>query len=240
MESAGEVKIRMQFVTSHLELDEVVSPELVLVDPELAEIARRQLRLAPEWRPQPRARAPVPVPSPARLPISVAKPPVVVPTAAPGTPRPRVTSVVATAVPLLLLGAVVFAMVTSEMQARFQDPVASLGPASVAPPPPGLDTVTLLPTTEEVEVRTLALLTNGSTATPAALLNDRVGLVANNVWIDCRRVDRSPQFTCRLGAGASSSREWLLIVAIARDGMEVLTWGGSTQRANRGAVGSAL
>jgi hypothetical protein len=39
--------------------DEVISPELVLVDPELAQIARRRLPDVAEWRPQPLA----PVPS---------------------------------------------------------------------------------------------------------------------------------------------------------------------------------
>ena len=233
----------MQSLTSHPELDEIVSPELVLVDPELAQLARQRLRVAPEWLPQSRAPAAAPPLSPKRPQIAVAAPPADVP-ATPGTPRPRSTSVLATAIPLLLLGAVTFAMVASEVQARFQDPIASLGQASAAPRPAtgvsGLDAVTLLPTTRQVEVQTLALLANGSTAKPRALLDERLGTFADNVWIDCRQVDRSPQFDCRLGAGRSSSRKWLLTVGITRNGREVLTWGGRIQRANRGPVGSAL
>ena len=265
MEPAGEVKILMQSLTSHPELDEIVSPELVLVDPELAQLARRRLRVAVEWLPQTRAPAAAPPLSPKRPQIAVAALAADAPTAAPGTRRPTATSVVATAIPLLLLGAVTFAMVASEVQARFQDPIASVGPESVAPLRPergsvaptawrttgplaprpttgvgGLDAVTLLPTTKQVEVQTLALLVNGSTAKPTALLDDRLGMLADNVWIECRQVDRSPQFDCRLGAGRSSSREWLLTVGITRNGMEVLTWGGRIRRANRGPVGSAL
>jgi hypothetical protein len=73
-------------------------------------------------------------------------------------------------------------------------------------------------------VGTLALLADGSTAAPAALLDDRLGGLANNVWIACRRVAQTARFTCKLGAGTSSAREVFLTVAVARDGTEVLTW----------------
>ena len=147
----------------------------------------------------------------------------------------------ATAIPCLLVGAVVFAMVVSEVRARFQNPVASLEPAlSSDPVPGGLGAVTFLPTTSEVEARTLALLTNATTRTPAELLDERLGILANNVWIACVRVYRSPQFTCNLGAGPSSSRAWALTVSITPAGKEVLTWGGRVRRPDRGAIGSAL
>jgi hypothetical protein len=231
----------MQSVASHLELDEVVSPELALVDPGLAEIARGHLRLAPEWRPHRHRGAPGPLLSPARPPMAVATPPPGMPSFRSRPHRRPASSVVATAIPLLLLGAVVFAMVASEVRAQSQDPVALLQPALASDPKlGGLDPVTLLPTTSEVEVRTLALLTNASTAAPAALLDDRRGVLANDVWIECLQVYRSPQFTCRLGVGRSSSRQWALTVAITSAGKEVFSWGGRVRRADRGAIGSAL
>ena len=132
-------------------------------------------------------------------------------------------------------------MVASELRARFQNPVTSLQPAPASDPKPGvLEAVTFLPTTSEVEARTLALLANAATPTPAALLGDRLGVLANDVWIECVRVYRSPQFTCSLGAGPPSSRAWALTVSITPTGKEVLTWGGRVRRADRGAVGSAL
>jgi hypothetical protein len=227
----------MQSVASHLELDEVVSPELVLVDPELAQTARRRLREMPEWRPQTPPRTGAPLIFPVPPPIALAPPPVVVRAPAPRKHRPLTRSILASAIPLSLLAALVLAMVVSEVQAQFQDPVASLEPVPVAPPPPArvsagaqraarpeTSTPTQLPTTREVEMRTLALLADGATAAPPALLDDRPGRLANNVWIACRRVGQTARFTCKLGAGPSSSREWFLTVAVARDGTEVLTW----------------
>ena len=111
-------------------------------------------------------------------------------------------------------------MIASEVQAEFHDPVASLEPAPVAShaPPPA----SRLPTTGEVEMRTLALLADGATA-PAPLLDDRRGRLANDVWIACRRVGQTARFTCKLGAGpglprASLSHRWRATTA------EVLTW----------------
>jgi hypothetical protein len=225
----------MQSVASHLELDEVVSPELVLVDPELAQTARRRLRELPEWRPQTPPRTAAPLIFPVPPPIALAPPPVVVRPPAPRKHRPRARSILAPAIPLSLLAALVLAMVVSEVQAQFQDPVVSLEPVPVAPPPPARvsagaqraarpETSTQLPTTRGVEVRTLALLADGATAAPPALLDDRPGRLANNVRIACRRIGQTARFTCKLGAGPSSSREWFLTVAVARDGTEGLTW----------------
>jgi hypothetical protein len=247
----GEVKPAMPSVASHLELDEVVSPELVLVDPELAQIARRRLREPPEWRPQTPLHVKAPPISPPRPRIATAAPPATEQVAATRRHRRRATSVVAAAIPLSLLGAFVLAVLGSEVQARFQDPVASPEPAPVVSPQPrrastnatarrpekpatsrptqtasGLNAATRPATTREIEVRTLALLADGSTGAPAALLDERLGRLANNVWIACRRVGQTARFTCRLGAGHSSSREWRLTASFAQDGSEVLTWDG--------------
>jgi hypothetical protein len=238
----------MQSVASQLELDEVVSPELVLVDPELAQIARRRLRSVPEWRPQTPPRVAAPLIAPIRPPIALAGPAAIVHAPVPMRGRPR-AGAWASAVPLSLIAALVLAMVVSEVQAALQGPVASLDQTAVASQPPALGpaaapatrtatpktssstprpdvlgTPKQLPTTREVEVRTLALLADGSTALPAALRDDRSGRLANNVWLACRRVGSTARFTCKLGAGASSSRRWFLTVAVAKDGREVLTW----------------
>ena len=54
MRGVVEKENREDSGVSHPELDEVMSPELVLVDPELARLARQRLCEAPERRPQPR------------------------------------------------------------------------------------------------------------------------------------------------------------------------------------------
>ena len=106
---------------------DVISPELVLVDPELAEIARRRLRDTPEWRPS--LGSPVSPSAPVRLPFAHASPP-----SEPRRHVPRSTRALgafAGAVPLLLLGALVVGMVASEVRAQLlADPATLVGPST--------------------------------------------------------------------------------------------------------------
>lgn len=190
---------RMDSLACDLEHDEVISPELVLVDPELAQIARRRLRLAPEWRPQP---LPPASPTPLILPV-----------------RPRASRhpkigvrALAAATMLLLLGPLVL---PSMGGALLQHPAAPVAP--------------WVPTKFEVEARTLALLQErkGARSAPAGVLDRKSGLLATSAHIVCSQVERTSLFDCRLGVGRSPGRTWLLMVAVARDGTERLTWSGS-------------
>ncbi|MGI9111007.1 MAG: hypothetical protein ACR2GT_02200 [Gaiellaceae bacterium] len=121
---------------SHPELDEVMSPELVLVDPELARLARQRLCEAPERRPQPR-------------PIAAFRPSRPLDAAGPAVRRRTVRAMAsgfggfATAIPMLLLGAVVVVMVASEVRAQLVDDPATL----VAPAAPGTSRLPLVTTT---------------------------------------------------------------------------------------------
>jgi hypothetical protein len=176
--------------------DEVISPELVLVDPELAQIARRRLPDVTEWRPQPLPQAP-----------SV---PLIVPARRRSGRHPTIgVRALAAATTLLLLGPLV---------------VPNMGGALLQRP-----AVPAVPTTFEVEARTLALLQDreGARSAPAGVLDKGSGLLTTSAYIVCARVGRTSLFDCRLGLAHAPGRTWLLTVAVSGDGTEKLTWNGS-------------
>jgi len=121
------------------EPDLVVSPELVLVDPDLARLARERLIHAPRSQPSPRVYV---------VPAEVTE----LPEQVRSLPRRRALAAsavgaFATAIPALLLGAVAVGMVASEVQAQLlDDPIAQVAQAetiattpasaSAAPRPP--------------------------------------------------------------------------------------------------------
>ena len=111
------------------EPDLVLSPELVLVDPDLARLARERLSDAPRRQPPPRVRV---------VSAEVTAPPEQVGS----LPRRRALAAsavgaFATAIPALLLGAVAVGMVASEVQAQLlDDPIALVAPAGTVSAPP--------------------------------------------------------------------------------------------------------
>jgi hypothetical protein len=189
--------------------DEVISPELVLVDPELAQLARQRLPDVPEWRPQ---RLPPAAPAPPTLPVRrrVAR----------KRPRIGVGALVAATALLLLVPLVVPTM----GGALLQRPAAPAAPQK-PPATPAQDTGKWVSTRVEVEVRTLALLqTADASSAPPGALDKKSGLLADNTNIVCSRVGRTSVFECRLRVGSSPGRTWLLTVAVTRDGAEKITW----------------
>jgi hypothetical protein len=118
----------MDSVLRDREPDMVISPELVLVDPELAEIARQRLRDAPARHPPPRLHV---APAVASARVEPRRAP-----AAPSMAIPRRRPVAAgavgafaVAIPVLLLGGVAVGMIASEMRAQFlDDPIAVVSP----------------------------------------------------------------------------------------------------------------
>ena len=191
--------------------DEVISPELVLVDPELAQIARQRLPDVPEWRPQ---RLPPPASAPQTLAVRrrVAR------------KHPKIGADALVAATMLLL--LVPLVVPSMGGALLQRPAAPVAPQKAAAPP-AQDTGDWVPTRFEVEARTLTLLqTADASSAPPGVVDKKSGLLANNTHIVCSRVGRTSVFECRLGVGAAAGRTWLLTVAVARDGAETISWNG--------------
>ena len=207
-----EKRNRVDAEAFHSESLEVISPELVLVDPELAQIARRRLCEPPEWRAPPRA--------------------VVAPTCTPAVTRrdvrrsTRVLAAVAAGIPLVLLGAFLVGIVATEVRAQLVDsaapPVAQSTPDTAVPVDP--DDGHWVPTKSEVEARTLVVLRQGVLlSVPAALIDKRTGVLAHDVHVSCRRVGLTAEFGCKVGVGRHPTREWRLDVVGTRDGGE-WTW----------------
>lgn len=111
------------------EPDLVLSPELVLVDPDLARLARERLSDAPRRPPSPRMRV---------VPAEITAPPEQV-RLLPRRPAfaARAVGAFATVIPALLLGGVAVGMVASEVQAQLlDDPIALVAPAETVSAPP--------------------------------------------------------------------------------------------------------
>ena len=219
---------RVDHLVSHPEPREVISPELVLIDPELAEVARR---LLPE-------RPPAPVPVPRR---EIAPPRVVaaeIPAASPRVVSRRpvrdsarsLSRFVTHAIPLLAVGAVVLGMIASEVRGQFladpstlsaptpsqPAPESTTQPASTTPPP--ATPPVWVPEKSDVEVRTLAFVSRRVPLVPAGLVDKNTGLLVNNVHVRCSRVGQTVTFTCSVGSGASPRVLWRLTVVPSRDG----------------------
>ena len=133
----------MDSALRHPESDTLISPELVLVDPELAEFARQRLPVAPGWRPAPRRHVAPAAASTRFEPRSTPAEPSIV------MPRRRGLAVravraCALAVPALLFGGVAVAMVASEVRGQLRDDRIAL----VSPRSPTSTTPTIRSTTQ--------------------------------------------------------------------------------------------
>ena len=177
--------------------DEVISPELVLIDPELARIARQRLPDVTEWRPQPLPPASsAPLTPPVRRRVAGRHPTIGV-------------RALAAATMLLLLGPLV---VPNMGGALLQHPAVPVVPTKFE-----VEARTLARLQER----------EGARAAPAGVLDKRSGLLATSAYIVCARVGRTSLFDCRLGVGHAPGRTWLLTVAVSGDDTEKLTWNGS-------------
>ena len=98
-------------------------------------------------------------------------------------------------------------------QAPVPPPAAK--PKEPAKPKP----VEWLPTKREVEIRALAALGKGGIErVPAGLIDERTGLLVDDVHVSCRRVGRTLRFTCEVGVGPAQPQDWRLTVVTSRDG----------------------
>jgi hypothetical protein len=176
---------------------EVISPELVLVDPELAQIARRRLPEVREWRPQPLP------PASSALPVAPARRRV-------AGKRTIGVRALATAITLLALGQLTVPSVLGAL--IVQHPAAPVAPTR---------------SEVEARTLALLQEGKGARTAPHDVLDPRSGRLAQSAHIVCSRVERTSLFDCRLGVGHSPGRTWLLTVAVERDGTEKLTWNGS-------------
>jgi hypothetical protein len=189
-------------VVSHPDLAEVISPELVLVDPELAEIARRRLR---EYQPPvvPSPREVVPEAPPAAEPAP-ALPVAAAPRRERRRPARALGAFVTHGIPTLVVAAVLLAMIASEIRVQLADGAPT--------------TAESVPTRGEVEVRALATLSQGTELhVPSGLLDARTGLLLDNVYVRCRRVEDTALFGCTVGAGPARTPAWQLTVVTSRD-----------------------
>jgi hypothetical protein len=193
-------------VASDTGLPEVISPELVLIDPELAEIARRQLR---EYEP-PRAPPPREIsPEPPLTDAVVHLPP---PAARRERPRPlrALGSFVLQWIPVLVVAAVLLGMLASELRLQVLGDGASLA----AP-----DALGWAPTRAEVEIRALAALDRSpQIQVPSGLLDEKTGQLLDNVNVTCTRSGRTSSFDCTVRAGPAQPGKWRLTVVASQHG----------------------
>jgi hypothetical protein len=87
------------------------------------------------------------------------------------------------------------------------------------PKAPAKPAVEWSPTKREVEIRALAALSQGGIArVPTGLIDERTGLLVDDVHVSCRRVHRTVRFTCEVGVGPAQPQDWWLTVVTSRDG----------------------
>jgi hypothetical protein len=112
-------------------------------------------------------------------------------------------------------------MLASEVRVQLLGDPSSLAAAAAEPSastvPPEQPAV-WVPSKRAVEVRALALLSLRGPLLPAGLLDERTGLLVNNVHVSCRRAGLTAEFTCAVGAGPREPETWQLTVVPSRHG----------------------
>jgi hypothetical protein len=218
---------------------EPISPELVLVDPELRKEALARLEVAP---PLDRAPSRAPIELPEALRVAPAPLPPAPPDARAGR-RPALTRLVPLIVPFTLVFGVVVAMAGSELRGDTSSLAApartSVRPRSEhakpppAPPPPEVvrprrRTVQTLPSrrTVEREVLLQAVLGPGGKL-PQALIDQRTGLAKNGLEAHCLP-NGGRSYACVVGP-ARDVRTKGVRVSYRTDarGRAVVTWFGA-------------